>query len=78
DRDVTDELKRKKYNFVVGNPPYVRVQKINEIDKKKIKKNYTSVQGKFDLYIPFLELGIKLLQDDGKLGYINPNLFIQR
>jgi hypothetical protein len=73
-----EELKKKKYDFVVGNPPYVRVQKLGSIEKGLIKSAYVSAEGKFDLYIPFLELGIKLLNDKGKLGYINPNLFIQR
>jgi len=78
DKEVTDELKKKKYDFVVGNPPYVRVQKMSEVDRKKIKGSYSCVMGKFDIYIPFLELGVGLIQDSGKLGFINPNLFIQR
>ncbi len=78
DKETTDELKTKKYDFVVGNPPYVRVQKMSEIDRKRIRSEYSSVEGKFDIYIPFLELGIKLMADNGRLSYINPNLFIQR
>jgi type I restriction-modification system DNA methylase subunit len=75
---AVEEFKKKRYDFVVGNPPYVRVQKLGNIEKNRIKESYSSVEGKFDLYIPFLELGIKLIREGGKLGYINPNLFIQR
>ena len=75
---AVEEFKKKRYDFVVGNPPYVRVQKLGNIEKDRIKASYSSVEGKFDLYIPFLELGIKLIRNGGKLGYINPNLFIQR
>lgn len=37
---------------------------------------YSSV-GNVDLYIPFFEIGIKLLSENGKLGYISPNSYMQ-
>ena len=33
--------------------------------------------GNIDLYIPFYQLGIQLLKEEGKLGYISPNTFLQ-
>lgn len=67
-----------KYDFVVGNPPYIRVQMLPAELKNRLKQSYKTVVGKFDIYIPFLERGISWLNDDGKIGYINPNLFIYR
>ena len=38
--------------------------------------HYTSTQtGNFDLYLPFIEKGISLLNEDGHLGFIAPSLW---
>ena len=39
-------------------------------------RGYKSAQsGNFDLYLPFIERGLSLLNDDGRLGYIAPSLW---
>lgn len=68
-----------EYDFVVGNPPYVRVQMLSKEVNDYLRNNYnTVVTGKFDLYIPFVGRGIQWLNNQGKLGFINPNLFFNR
>ncbi|WP_233553902.1 Eco57I restriction-modification methylase domain-containing protein [Halococcus sp. IIIV-5B] len=65
------------YEYVVGNPPYVDVQKIPSQQKEYIKELYSSAKGQFDLYCPFYERSIDWLVDDsGKLGLITPNQFM--
>jgi len=66
-----------EYDFLVGNPPYVRVQMLDEAQKNYYKSTYESATGKFDLYILFIERGIKWLKNDGKFGFITSNKFIQ-
>ena len=66
-----------KYDFVVGNPPYVRVQMLDEAQKNYYKSTYETASGKFDLYILFIERGIKWLKNDGKFGFITSNKFTQ-
>ncbi len=78
EQDEIDTIRQKKFDFVVGNPPYVRVQLLDERMKEYIKKEYKTALGKFDIYVPFIERGIYLLKDDAKLGFINPNLFLNR
>jgi len=67
-----------KYNFVVGNPPYVRVHRLSSDKKDYYKKMYDSPFGKFDIYIIFIERGVKWLTEDGSLGYILSNMYIKR
>ncbi|MCD6456192.1 MAG: Eco57I restriction-modification methylase domain-containing protein [Methanophagales archaeon] len=62
----------------MGNPPYVRVQLLDERIKEYLKKNYTTSVGKFDIYILFVERGLKWLKENAKLGFITPNLFLNR
>jgi len=64
------------FDVIIGNPPYVRVQNLPEESRKFINKNYfTASKGNIDLFIPFFELGLKLLKKDGRMGYISPNSY---
>jgi hypothetical protein len=65
-----------KYDFVVGNPPYVNIKKLSEDYKKYLRNMYTSAREMFDLYVIFTELGLKKLVNGGKLGYIVPSKFL--
>lgn len=78
EQEEIDTIKNKKFDFVVGNPPYVRVQMLDERTREHLKKEYKTTRGKFDIYIPFIEKGINWLKENSKLGYINPNLFLNR
>ncbi|MCK4735185.1 MAG: N-6 DNA methylase, partial [Methanophagales archaeon] len=73
-----DEIKNKKFDFVVGNPPYVRVQLLDYNLRKVYKDLYDTAYKQFDLYVIFLERGLKWLKENSKLGFINPNLFLNR
>ncbi len=65
------------FDIVVGNPPYVRAKHIDEESKALLPCWSVTKGGNADLYLPFFELGIKLLNHDGKLGYITVNTFFK-
>ena len=67
--------KKIKFDAIIGNPPYVRNKNIDLKNKKTLKKWYVATTGNTDLYIPFYQLGIELLNKNGVLGYITPNTF---
>lgn len=67
------------FDIVIGNPPYVSstTQLANEVLAKNREDivssgKYKSLIGKWDLYIPFMELGMQLLRDDGSMSMIVP------
>jgi len=65
-----------KFDFIVGNPPYVRIQHLDETQRKFIQKNYTFCKsGSTDIYIAFFELAYHLLAKDGICGFITPNTY---
>lgn len=64
-----------KFDVVIGNPPYVRVDKLPPLLKEEYKKVFLSTKGKYDLYYLFFESGLKALSKDGCLAYITPNKF---
>lgn len=64
------------FDFVVGNPPYIRIHNL-EIDIREfIKQNFLFSVGTIDIYLSFFEIGFQVLKTDGKLGYITPNSFL--
>ena len=71
-RDVIDSG---GFDIVIGNPPYVRHEKIKELKPKLKIEGYKSYNGTADLYIYFFEQGYRLLKDNGILSYITSNKY---
>lgn len=63
------------FDLIVGNPPYVRAKNIDKASKTLLSNWAVTKSGNPDLYIPFFEIGLKLLNDEGVLGYITVNSF---
>ena len=62
------------FDNIVGNPPYVKFQDLTDENRAYLSKHWTTVDGgTFNLYFAFFELGYKLLNPTGKLGFITPN-----
>lgn len=64
------------FDFIVGNPPYIRVHNLDEENRNKIKK-FKFSNGTTDMYIVFFELCLNLLNENGTLGFITPNSFLR-
>jgi adenine-specific DNA-methyltransferase len=64
------------FDVVIGNPPYIRRTDISEIYKESFEKNYVAATKQYDLYLLFIELGMNLLKQKGKLTFINPMFFV--
>ncbi len=62
------------FDFVVGNPPYVRAEEPSTDEYRKIiirQGKFNTLSKKWDLFIPFIELSKNLLRpESGKLGLI--------
>ncbi len=72
--EFPEVFKNGGFDAVVGNPPYIRIQNLNDNYKKYLQNNWTSAKsGNIDIYYPFIELGLNLLNKNGKLGFITPN-----
>lgn len=64
------------FDIVIGNPPYIRIQHLGETRKKKIQNEWSlAAHGCSDIYIAFFQLGLELLNNDGRLGFITPNTY---
>ncbi len=58
------------FDFVVGNPPYVRQEMIPEVLISEYRARYSTIYDRADLYIPFIERSLGSLAAGGQLGFI--------
>ncbi len=58
------------YDYVIGNPPYLRQEAIPEALLKEYRLRYSTMYDRADLYIPFIEKSLGLLKSKGTLGFI--------
>ena len=66
------------FDFVVGNPPYIRVHNLDIKVRDTLKKEYDFCKkGMIDIYLAFFELGLSVLKQKGALMYITPNMFLR-
>ena len=59
-----------KFNYVVGNPPYVRQELIPGPLLAEYRRRYQTLYDRADLYVPFIERSLSLLAKNGNLGFI--------
>jgi hypothetical protein len=64
-----------KFSIIIGNPPYVRQERISNI-KNHLKK-YSSYDGRADLYVYFYEQSINSIEDAGVIGFISSNKWMK-
>ena len=70
------KTKGQLFDFIVGNPPYIRIQHLGAKERKYIQKRYALCgHGSTDIFIAFFELAARLLQPDGQAGLITPNSY---
>ena len=58
------------FDFVVGNPPYMRQELIADVLLAEYRRRYHTLYDRADIYIPFIERSLMSLAADGKLGFI--------
>jgi hypothetical protein len=67
------------FDAVIGNPPYIRIQALKRWAPQEVefyKQAYTAAsKGNYDIYVVFVEKGLDLLRQGGRLGYILPHKF---
>lgn len=75
DQSEADRVKGMSFSIVVGNPPYVKIQNLD--NRETYSHIYSKIaKGNYDIYFLFIDRGLNWLQIDGKLGFINPNRFL--
>ena len=82
-------VEKRGFDCVFGNPPYVKLQHFRTLKPDESDfylesreagrtPRYASARtGSFDLYLLFIEKGVSLLNDAGRMGFIAPSLWLK-
>jgi len=73
--DFLDHPLGRHFDFVVGNPPYVRQEAIPKKSLERYRSVFECFYDRADLYVAFFENGLNLLRPGGTLGFICPDRF---
>lgn len=60
----------KQADFIIGNPPYVRLEDIPEDTASVYRSAYPTMRGRADLYVAFFEAALRQLKTDGVCAFI--------
>ena len=66
-----------RFDVVVGNPPYVRQERIPGPLLAEYRRRYATIFDRADLYVPFFERGLQLLREGGRLAFICANRWLK-
>lgn len=69
---------RPGFDAVIGNPPYVLLQWLNEPGVEEyLVSRYKSAQYKINTYAVFTERAVSLLREKGEFGFITPSSYLR-
>ena len=75
--DILREELLEKYDYILGNPPYIHVHDLQQEDRLYLRTHYQFCQkGMIDIYLAFFELALKVGRPDGMIAFITPNSFM--
>lgn len=61
------------FDLIIGNPPYFQIKGSQKV---KLRKEFSLLDGKFDIYVVFILKSLQLLNPDGILAFVIPCTFI--
>ncbi len=59
-----------KVDFVLGNPPYIRLENLDERFAAMYRRLFPTMRGRADIYVGFFEAGLRQLKEGGVCGFI--------
>ena len=64
------------FDLVIGNPPYIRIQGLNKQISEQYKKSYQAATKNYDIYVLFVEMGLKITKSNAPINFIMPHKWL--
>ena len=64
------------FDVVIGNPPYIRQEELKDL-KSYLKSHFQTFKATADLYVYFIEQGLRILRDEGEFAFIVANKWMR-
>ncbi len=68
--DFLLENQSEQFDYIVGNPPYLRQEAVPKALLKVYKERYKTMNDRSDIYIAFIEKSLSLLSEKGQVAFI--------
>jgi hypothetical protein len=75
-RNLTRPVPDGGFDAVIGNPPYVRQERLAAV-KPALAASYKTFAGTADLYVYFFEQGLRLVRPGGRVAYVVANKWLK-
>jgi adenine-specific DNA-methyltransferase len=59
------------FDAVIGNPPYIPIESMKEIERKYYQEHFPELERKYDTSVIFILAGLQRLNKNGRLGFIS-------
>ena len=79
EKEFSEVFEKGGFDIIVGNPPYISYQSnlLSKLDMQYFSDVYETPYKIYDTYALFIEKSIKLLNNNGKFGFIVPSTLLQ-
>ena len=67
----------KRFDVVIGNPPYIRFDNLSKSKQQAYKFRYVTFSERCDICVPFFERSLALLSERGVFSFICSNRFVR-
>jgi len=80
DEEFPQVFEQVGFDVVIGNPPYINVENLPPDERRYYMdtENYETAIKRFDIYLAFIEKGLELLKNGGRLSFIVPFPFLNQ
>ncbi|WP_229812275.1 Eco57I restriction-modification methylase domain-containing protein [Lentzea flava] len=75
--DLIAEGVRPDFDVIVGNPPYIRFDDIDEGLCRAYRSRWPTMSGRVDVYVGFYECALRSLKPGGRLAFICPDRWMR-
>jgi hypothetical protein len=66
-----------KFDVIIGNPPYIRYDNIDEAERQWYRKSFRLFRHRSDVYVAFFEKSFRHLSQNGVLCFICPDRWLK-
>lgn len=78
ERDFPEPMREGGFTALVGNPPFVNIERLDPVEKRRYREAFPALRKRFDLFVPMAERALDLTRPGGHLALVLPQAFLNQ